>query len=1372
MTEQQLPQPHSARWQPLRAGLVDLFYYDLQEFWFRDGRLLLRGNNGTGKSKVLALLLPFLLDGDLSAHRVEPDADPKKRMEWNLLLGGAHQHPERIGYSWLEFGRVDAEGAMHYRTIGCGMKAVAGRGIAGHWYFVVSGRVGVDFQLVDGQGFPLTRDRLGEAVAAYGERYDKARDYRRAVDGALFGLGEQRYGALVDLLIQLRQPQLSKRPSEKALSQALTESLPPLDQAILADVAEAFRSLQEDRDELNEMREALAGTRSFLNHYRGYARIATRRKAGVLRQAHSRYERVGRDLGEAKTALAAARDLEARLRAGLEEVADEQTRLTQRRQALHDSKEMEAARELEHARAAAERAEKSAAQRESERAEAERGAAERERKHADAEGTAESAHAELATRRAAAEIAAERALLAQPHTVEVTGRLEQAASIDVLRHAAATAVTAQQGAIKHVRTLIGRADAAQARLREARGHIDQIDSRAAELAQWCADAEGRIRTEAGELARATERHFTAATELTLDDLADLLDRLTEWAELLTGDNPAVIAARARAEELTARLSRADAAAEAEQARLTGARDLLLAEQNRLERGGIETPPTPYTRDPATRAEWDGAPLWRLIDFAAGLDDLAKAGLEAALEAAGILDAWVTPGGELRSDTGDVIVTAGESAPGVNLAEAAVPAIDDADEHARAVDPETVANILRAIGLGADSSHHTWVDPGGRFRIGVLDGAWHKPAAQYIGAGAREQARRQRLAELRDEIANLAEQISEIAGQRTVLATQLETVRIERDTVPSDAALRTAHQDRAEIARRQRELADERIAAVAEADSTSAAHAAVAAERDRDAADCGLPTDRESLEQVAEALADYRVAVGELWSAVMSVRTAEQHAADTRGDLEEAIERREQRTELAAAERRDAIGAKERFDTLSASVGAAVAELETKLARVERESTANRNRHGTLTKDLERTLLDAGRAEGKRDELTTLLEQERQERDSAAAGLRRFADTGLLDIALAHTAIPDTGEPWAPNPAVTFARAVDVELAEVVDDDKALERAQRRVTEEHKALGDMLSRQGNSTSASLLEEGIVVDVVFRGKITTVSALAATLDAEVVDRGRLLTEREREILENHLVSEVACALQELILAAERQVAQMNSELAARPTSTGMKLRLDWVPGDDAPAGAGAALRQLRRTADVWNEADRAAVGEFLQREIERVRSADTAGTWLEHLTKALDYRQWNKFIIQRYQHGNWMAATGPASGGERVLAASVPLFAAASAHYASAGNPHAPRLVMLDEAFAGVDDNARAKYLGLLAAFDLDVVMTSEREWGCYPEVPGLAIAQLARVDGVSAVLVTNWEWDGRERTRVRRPAPALVPVTGERTSDATQDGLFE
>ncbi|MFE2318933.1 SbcC/MukB-like Walker B domain-containing protein [Streptomyces sp. NPDC059441] len=84
----------------------------------------------------------------------------------------------------------------------------------------------------------------------------------------------------------------------------------------------------------------------------------------------------------------------------------------------------------------------------------------------------------------------------------------------------------------------------------------------------------------------------------------------------------------------------------------------------------------------------------------------------------------------------------------------------------------------------------------------------------------------------------------------------------------------------------------------------------------------------------------------------------------------------------------------------------------------------------------------------------------------------------------------------------------------------------------------------------------------------------------------------------------------------------------------------------------------------------MGEFLQAQIDRHQSDDISAGRLEQLTAALDHRGWHEFGIERQQHGQWVPATGPASGGERVLAVSVPLFAAASSHYATATNPHAP------------------------------------------------------------------------------------------------------
>lgn len=106
----------------------------------------------------------------------------------------------------------------------------------------------------------------------------------------------------------------------------------------------------------------------------------------------------------------------------------------------------------------------------------------------------------------------------------------------------------------------------------------------------------------------------------------------------------------------------------------------------------------------------------------------------------------------------------------------------------------------------------------------------------------------------------------------------------------------------------------------------------------------------------------------------------------------------------------------------------------------------------------------------------------------------------------------------------------------------------------------------------------------------------------------------------------------------------------------------------------------------------------------------------------------------------------------MALTLPQLAAAAAHYRTA-DPAAPRLILLDEVFVGVDKNMRAKCMDLLQAFDLDVVMTSESEWACYPTVPAIAIYQLAARDGIDAVHATRWVWNGRERMRDDAPAPA-------------------
>ena len=103
---------------------------------------------------------------------------------------------------------------------------------------------------------------------------------------------------------------------------------------------------------------------------------------------------------------------------------------------------------------------------------------------------------------------------------------------------------------------------------------------------------------------------------------------------------------------------------------------------------------------------------------------------------------------------------------------------------------------------------------------------------------------------------------------------------------------------------------------------------------------------------------------------------------------------------------------------------------------------------------------------------------------------------------------------------------------------------------------------------------------------------------------------------------------------------------------------------------------------------------------------------------------------------------AANDERALGLTVPLFAAVSSFYSHGGSANAPRLVLPDKAFAGIDDAARTHCMALVREFDLDFVMTSEREWACCAELPGASICQLQRHEGIDAVYVSRWSWDGR------------------------------
>jgi uncharacterized protein (TIGR02680 family) len=1382
-----LPEPLRERWQPLRIGLVELFHYDSEEFWFRDGHLLLRGNNGTGKSKVLSLTLPFLFDAQLRSSRIEPDGDSSKKMSWNLLLDS---YPRRTGYAWIEFGRLAGDGCPHYLTLGAGLSAVAGRAQVESWFFVIDDaadradavdtaiRIGRNLWLVNEQRVVLARERLREAIEGRGQVYDSAATYRRAVDERLFHLGARRYDALMDTLIQLRQPQLSRKPDEAGLSHALTEALPPMPQELLTDVAEALDRLEEDRRQLDEIRELAQAVERFDRRYRVYAGMLSRRQARELRQAQTDFDNASQERNRAQASLQAAQAAQVQAQAAHDEAERALAAQRSRQETLQSDPTMQDANRLEGAQRDAERRHAAAEHERRSRDDAgERLQREREATaHADQRAT-EAGRALIGNRcegareaddaGVGAEFAVNALCVLAPGALAELSSREFDAAAAALR-ASASARREQISVLQRRHDALRQATAVLTLRRQAHGErhaeFEETLGRrdALDAAVECA-AQALVDDWTSHCARLVELRFEGAEPLGL---------LVEWLQRPEGENPAwralAEAQRGAGERHAARQIELGVQRDV----LRAERDALEAERERLNAGADSAPPAPHTRDPDARSAAVGAPLWQLVDFREQVDANGRAGLEAALEASGLLDAWVTPDGARLSVEGvpvwlDSQWVCRPAAPGSSLADwlcASVPA--DSPVPARTVDA-LLAGV--ACGSADPETAEAWVCLDGRFRIGTLAGTWSKPEATHIGHAARAAARRRRLGEIGLRLRELDTAQRDMESLFGELDAQRAQARDEWRTAPAEQPWREAMLEAAACAREVQAARARLDDAESQCREAEQKQETTREALDRDAKDLRLPIEAEALPAIEQALQRFVDAQFALVQAAHEWRRAHADLLAQRSREADARSQWQLREELLTTARIEADEAQARFDVLRETVGA---QVETLLRQLADAREAVRAADAAL-----RTAIEARQAAGEarasasaRAEIAEhALDERSRQRASAVERLRHFTRSSLLHSAVPGIEVPDPGSAWTVDPALTLARRVEQALSDVVDDEANWSRAQRLVTEDLQELQRALSALGHQAPAEATDWGFVVRIVYHNRTERPDRLAAQLADDVAQRSELLSASERAVLENHLQAEIASEVQRLLRSAEKQVEAINRELHKRPTSTGVRYRLQWQPlGEDegAPVGLEAArARLLNTSADLWSAEDRRVVGHMLQQRIaaERERAdaetgrSEHGGSLIEQLARALDYRRWHRFRVQRLQDGQWRKLSGPASSGERALGLTVPLFAAIASFYSQGANPHTPRLMLLDEAFAGIDDAARAHCMGLIHEFDLDFVLTSEREWGCYAELPGVSICQLQRREGIDAVFVSRWTWDGRARRREADPDRRFVPT---------------
>ncbi|MEX2672854.1 MAG: TIGR02680 family protein [Phycisphaeraceae bacterium] len=673
-----------------------------------------------------------------------------------------------------------------------------------------------------------------------------------------------------------------------------------------------------------------------------------------------------------------------------------------------------------------------------------------------------------------------------------------------------------------------------------------------------------------------------------------------------------------------------------------------------------------------------------------------------------------------------------------------------------------------IGVGAGSSA-TWVAADGGWRNGPLHGRWSKVTPQHIGQAARERHRLQQIDALDAQIAEADASAARLRSAIDNVEQRIEQARREARQAPDDELVRKALAERAAAGRRVGEQRGRVGEAERRVHERRQALQAAEEERDRDAADLGIAAWVDRLDELREATDEYRHATGQFWPAFRSSVDARRHAdrCGTRtAEAEAQVHMQAGRLRTAANELR---AAEAHRDTLEASVGKSARDIRARLEEARRQVGHLRKEREAAGKEDKSQHAALAVAEQKVETHAEAMGRHQADRAEAIESLASLGRLKLLPVISAELA-HEQGEPASVSRAVDLARQIESLLSDVRSDEEAWAKHQREVHRHIQNLTDALLPHDLRPQTTTLDNLLIVTVVYDQRDCSMLELRDALAEDAHARRSLLEEQERRVLEQTLIDEVATHLHDRLHEAERLVADMNEQITSRPMSTGMRIKFVWEPMDDGPAGLPDARRRLLGVGATWSPDDRGALGQFLHAQIQAMRTANETATWQQHIEEAFDYRRWHRFAVMRQQDGKWQRLTrrthGTGSGGEKAVALTLPMFAAAAAHYQSA-DPLAPRPILLDEVFAGIDSDMRGKCMGLLNAFDLDFIMTSEREWGCYAEMPGVAIYQLTTMKGIDAVLATRWLWNGRQRTR-SEPPPLDKPRV---TSAGDDDGML-
>lgn len=1369
-------------WKISRAGVLNFWYYDEEYFQFESGRLLFRGSNGSGKSVTMQSLVPLLFDGNKSPERLDPFGSKARKME-NYLLSDGLDLEERTAYLFLEF---EKSSVHKHITIGMGMRARKNMPLQSWYFIILDGRrigPGLDFTLYKdlGSKVPLTAKELENRIGAGGKFFTSQKEYRLAVNEHLFGFNDvEEFEELIELLIQLRSPKLSKEFKPTTMYEIMQNSLQTLTDEDLRPMSESIESMDEIKTKIEQLERSKLSLGRIGSVYDKYNAYQLAFKAQHWLKGHEHQQQIVSELAGQEQKLEKEQTLLTTYNEAIEALSVEEEALQTKSTSLkaHDfSRLIEEKHQLENRlkygnEKLIDKENQLSKQKTFER----QRFSEIQKKETSLETLKDALGLEL-------ENLGEHSDVAQfdEHLFfvsEFKNQMETGFSFQYLD----TQCAQHTGALKKGQTLLGEQELLErkhegvlAELSDVRYQKERQERKLSETQQQLTSIKDEYVEKLfhwhGELADITlaravmsqsaERVQAYGTSYYFDDLI---------APVRGAMNEAIGVVREQSNVLKIRQNTLDGELKQNKKMLENMKSMKDLEPLR-EAKVIKN------RERLSALNIPFVPLYMAIDFREDVPEALRGHLEEALLDMGLLDALIIPPeyeAKVREhDLGmaDKYLFASPELFSFNVSEYLT--VESAQT---GISAQLIDDVLKSLFLDS-SAEKAYITEKGAYGMGILKGYTsreHVPI--FVGYQSRKRHKENQMALLEAGIYELSVQIRALQTEIDVFENQMTNAYQALEAFPKTIDLDLAYR---EVGRESTELGRIESLVAAKSQQAEQLYELLKIKRlevQQAVSKLSLTPSKVAFDEAVDAMVAYGACLNQLKLCYKDYRNTRESIASLQNQYEETLEFIETFSADVFTLQKEREHYQSRLSQIQSQVQmedfkAIQAELEYCLKRLG-DIPAERNHNMEARAH---SLASINGASLKRKDLE-------HEKNLSSVKMDLFNQVLDAELALEYVMPYEKGE--TPEHRLKWVGTILKAHSGILEEKKQIQGLrddlQERLLKETGELAEynlkrkelfgeffewvQARREGPSFEVvddafldDLSEKALEMqrfDIVGRvsGKEVKFYELSTMVQELIQVQSMLLNEQDRELFEEILIKSVSRKISARIWHSERWVEKINELMESMNTSSGLMFHLKWATKKaerEDQLGTEELVSLLKMDQGLLTAEHRERLIKHFRSKIQesRIRATEMTelSSFLTLMKEILDYRKWFEFKLYFTKKGDKRKemtnnAFFTFSGGEKAMAMYVPLFSAVYAKY-SAGAIDCPRIISLDEAFAGVDEKNIRDMFRLLIELDLSFVANSQVLYGDYDTVPALAICELIRPENVTFVTVLKYKWNG-------------------------------